>query len=564
MKASLFFLFVLNTCIHSLCYAQNPILTLSAKGKDSVETSIIDSTSYQTRFENYLSLKKEIDTLQKKLLKAGYLDLKLASLQKTNDSTLSANFNLGVKYKNLSITYNNQLIPKRIVQKISNNATETTFNTPFDKTEKILQYLTDYLVNQGNTFSHLSLSQIKKKGDTIYATLNSQKSKSRIIDNIIIRGYEKFPKSYLKYYSRLKKGATFNKDKLIEQSQNIDNLGFATNIKPPEVLFRKDSTNVFLYLKKQTANNFDGFLGFSSDTEDGNLELNGYINLNLVNNLNFGERLNLIYKSDGNEQQRFEADITLPYILKTPLGIEAGLEIFKRDSSFLITQQNVNLNYLINDKSNVFLGYKTINSSNLLDIPQPALNINDYDASFIRSGYERTRRQNNQLFPIKSRYAILLELGSRKTDIATTDQIKGELQLGYTFELNPRNSILIKDNAAAIFSDDLFTNELYRFGGINSIRGFEENTINASLYNVLNTEYRYLLSQNLLIHSIIDYAYFEDESNNLSDNLTSFGFGLGLNTATGLFRIIFANGKTSDQNFRFSNTKVHISLNARF
>ena len=34
---------------------------------------------------------------------------------------------------------------------------------------------------------------------------------------------------------------------------------------------------------------------------------------------------------------------------------------------------------------------------------------------------------------------------------------------------------LVKNSSATIFSDDLLFNELYRFGGINSIRGFEEN-----------------------------------------------------------------------------------------
>ncbi|MBQ4821459.1 hypothetical protein [Aquimarina sp. MMG016] len=566
MKTPLFLFFVLYIYVNSSCYGQNPNLFLSIKGKDSIETTKIDSISYSKQFQNFLQLKKEVDTLQKKLLQSGYLDLEFIGFQKKSDSLLVAKFNLNSKYNSIIIFYDKEVIPEKIIENISSNLTDGSFLIPINKTEEVLQYLTDYLVNQGNTFSNLSLTKIKKKGNknTIEATLNSKRSQSRTIDKITIKGYKKFPKSYLKYYGRLKKGKSFNKNELISKSQSINNLPFASSIKSPEVLFRKDSTTIFLYLKKQNANSFDGFLGFSSDTESGNLELNGYINLNLVNNLNYGERLNIIYKSDGNEQQRFEANLNLPYILKTPIGIEAGLEIFKRDSSFLITEQNINLNYLINDKSNVFLGYKAINSNDLLDIPQSSLNINDYKSSFLRAGFNYIKRQESNLFPTKSNYSILGELGSRKTDTETTNQVKGEIHLSHIFDLNNRNSILIKDTAAIIFSDNLFTNELNRFGGINSIRGFEENTINASLHNVLNTEYRYLLSQNLLIHSIIDYAYFEDESNNISDNLTSFGFGLGLNTQTGLFRIIFANGKTSNQNFRFSNTKVHISLNARF
>lgn len=564
MKTSLFYIVLLNVCIHSFCNAQNPILNLSIKGQDSIETLKIDSIGYKKHFKNFLNLKAEINITQKKLLKSGYLDIRLVKVEKTSDSLFTGLFELNKEYTKLTISYNKELIPKETLHQISTKVTNKHFSIPFKKTEETLQFLTNYLVNQGNTFSNLSLINIKKNKDEISAKLISTKSKTRTIDDIIIKGYNKFPKSYLKYNSRIRKGAVFKKNSIIEKSKKIDNLGFAKNIKAPEVLFEKDSTKVYLYLEKKSANTFDGFLGFSSDTESGDLELNGYLNLNLINNLNYGEQLNLIYKSDGNEQQRFQANISLPYILKTPIGIEAGLDIFKKDSSFLITEQKANLNYLINDKKSVFVGYKAISSNNLLDNPQPSLNISDYSSSFFTAGFNHTRRQNNNLFPIKNKYAIIGELGNRKTDTENVNQIKGSIDISYTFELNRRNSILIKNTASAIFSDNLFTNELFRFGGINSIRGFEENSINASLFNVLNTEYQYILSSNLYIHSIIDYSYFEDESSKLSENLTSFGFGLGLNTQTGLFRIIFANGKNSDSNFKFSNTKVHISLNASF
>ncbi|WP_299440275.1 ShlB/FhaC/HecB family hemolysin secretion/activation protein [uncultured Aquimarina sp.] len=564
MKTQLFYLFLLNICIHSFCNAQNSVLHLSLKGKDSLETLKTDSIGYKKNFKGFLDLKNEIENFQKRLLKSGYLDARLITLKKTSDSSFTGRFELNKKYKQLTIHYNKQFISKKFLKQISNTVTDNHFSIPFQKTEETLQLLTNHLVDQGNTFSNLSLIEISKGENEVFAKLVSSKSKIRTIDDIIIKGYNKFPQSYLKYNSRIRKGIVFKKSDVVKKSLTIDNLGFAKNIKSPEVLFEKDSTKIYLYLEKKSANAFDGFLGFSTDTESGNLELNGYLNLNLINNLNFGERLNLIYKSDGNEQQRFQANLSLPYILKTPIGIEASLDIFKKDSSFLITEQNIRLNYLINDKNNLSIGYKAISSNNLLDIPQPILNINNYSASFFGIGFNHTKRQNNDLFPVKNTYSIEAEFGSRSTDTESINQIKGSINLSYIFELNQRNSIFLKNTASIIISDDLFTNELFRFGGINSIRGFEENSVNASLYNVLNTEYRYILSQNLYAHSIIDYSYFEDESNRISDNLTSFGFGLGLNTQTGLFKIIFANGKNSNSNFRFSNTKVHISLNATF
>ncbi len=566
MKTSLFYFLTIFLCIHSFCYAQSPIIQLSIKGKDTNETKIIDSLSYQNTFKNFTKLKTETNRIYKKLQKLGYIDLKNKSLQKTSDSTFLNHLLLRNRYQNITISYNNAVIPSEIIKKLDSktNTTDNTFTIPFTQTEKTLQHLTNYLVDQGNVFSNLSLSDLRKKGNRIFATLIISKSQIRKIDNITIKGYSKFPTSYLKHNIRLKKGKTFNKRKLIKKSEAINNLAFAKNLKPPEILFNKDSTTIYLYISKKPANTFDGFLGFSSDTENRDLKLNGYINLSLTNNLNYGEQLNIVYKSDGNEQQRFNADIFLPYIFKSPLGVQASLNIFKKDSSFLNTDQSIHLNYLIKDKSTIFIGYKTSKSNNLLKAPNPLLNINNYNASFFTAGFKQIRKQNKKLFPIKSEYALSVELGTRKTDTETINQTKGLISLNHIFNLNDRNSVFLSNSSAIIFSDNLFTNELYRFGGINSIRGFEENSINASLFNVFTTEYRYLLSSNLYIHTITDYSYFENNINNLYDNLTSLGFGFGINTQTGLFKIIFANGKNSQQNFKFSNTKVHISLNANF
>ncbi len=212
----------------------------------------------------------------------------------------------------------------------------------------------------------------------------------------------------------------------------------------------------------------------------------------------------------------------------------------------------------------MYLGYKSSTSDNLLKTPQVGLDINSYDASYITGGFSYKIFQERPLFPIKTNLSLRTEIGNRNTTNNSNKQQKAFGDFSHILNLNSRNSIYFNDTFAILLSDTYIFNELYRFGGITSMRGFEENSLFASLYNVINTEYRFLLSSNLYIHSIIDYGYFEDKNNNLNDNLTSFGFGIGLNTKSGLFKINFANGKTSEQTFKFSNTKVHLSLVAFF
>ena len=65
----------------------------------------------------------------------------------------------------------------------------------------------------------------------------------------------------------------------------LNQLPFAQQKRPSEVLFTKDSTSVYLYLEKIKSNRFDGFIGFGTDETTGKIEFDGYLDLNLINNL---------------------------------------------------------------------------------------------------------------------------------------------------------------------------------------------------------------------------------------------------------------------------------------
>ena len=128
----------------------------------------------------------------------------------------------------------------------------------------------------------------------------------------------------------------------------------------------------------------------------------------------------------------------------------------------------------------------------------------------------------------------------------------------HNFYLNKKNSINVKSQNYFLQSNNYIINELFRFGGINSIRGFEENSLQANFLTSILTEYRYTLSPSLYIHSIIDYGSYKDqtatEENKQKTNLIALGLGLGLQTKNGLLKLVFANGKNNNNNLTFSNT----------
>ena len=542
--------------------AQN--LHLKFKAQDPISQSTIDSLNLNTTFNNYLNLKEEADTLHHYLESIGFIENEMRSLKKKNDSTYVVFYHLGSKYKSIQLFYSEKDFSKRELLQVSKKVTDTYFILPFNAIEPSIDKLNVLKTKNGNVFARIKLENITKKRNSLFADVKLLKGDSRNIDSIIVKGYDKISKSHIKYYAGIKKGKKFNKSKLIEKNNILNSLGFVSVTKPPEILFKKDSTIVYLYLKKEKNNLFDGILGFATDENSQKLIFNGYLNLELNNNLNFGEQFLLNYKADGNDQQKFRARLTLPYLFKTPFGIITELKIFKRDSTFSTSDQLIKVKYQISPNSKTYLGYKSYESSNLRKDNSLYIDVEDYTSNFLLTGVSYTKTQNNVLFPIKTEIYLDSEIGSKETKNTNETQVRASLMFHYIFNLNYKNSIYLKNSTQLLNSENYLTNELFRFGGINSIRGFNENSIDASFYSVLNSEYRYQFNQDIYVHSIIDFAYFENKIIALKQKLYSFGVGIGLQTGTSIIKFSIANGNAENQNFNFSNTKIHIGISSKF
>lgn len=559
----IFLLLNIYTCILTEIQAQE--LSLEILAEKPISSTLKDSLTIQKSFKDFSFLKKEIDTIMMRFQRMGYIESNLLDIQKKTDTTYVANLFLGKKHNVLKVFYSSEDFTKKQLQSISSEITDSYLILRFERIPNSLQKLTALKTEKGNAFARIKLSDFEKDSlGELSSKLSVNYGDSRILDSIAIKGYEKFPRSYLKHFAGIRKGKTFNQKKLIKQNEKLNSLGFASSSRAPEVLFRADSTIVYFYLEKENNNIFDGILGFATDEETQKLKLNGYLNLELNNNLNYGEQLLINYKADGEEQVNFRAKVTMPFLLKSAFGVSGELNIFKSDSSFVTSSQQARTTYQINPNSATYAGYKGTDSSNLLDNLIAGSSVEDYKSNFLVLGANYMLHQSRKLFPIKSYLSFDAGIGSRKTDSISQNQMQIEVIMYHNFNLNEKNSIFIQSATNALTSDKYLANELFRFGGINSIRGFNENSIDASVFSVINTEYRYQFNEEAYIHSIVDAGYFENPILKLKQSLYGFGLGMGLKTKAGLFRLNIANGYTKGQNLELSNTKIHISISSQF
>jgi len=544
-------------------YAQE--LHLEMVGETNEETQIIDSLGYTKKFSDLNSLKSEIASTQIRLQSIGFISNQVVSTLKIDDSTYRSKFSLKQRFYTIYIYYSKNDISKDQLKAIANEVTDTYFKVSISKTENILNFLNAQLIEDGRPFTSLKLIEIEQRNNTsLQGTLNIDYDKERQIDRIVIRGYEKFPRSFLKHYLRIKKGDPFNLEEVKKKSETLNTLPFANQVRDPEVLFTKDSTDLYFYIEKVKSNTFDGFLGFGTNEETNKIEFDGYLNLNLVNALNFGESLRLSYKSDEIDQQTFNVNLNLPYLFGSAVGTEFNLNIFRKDSTFTTASQSIDLFYQLDAAQRLYGGVNIQQSNNLLN-ETIANDVMDFNSTFYTLKYDYTKRQNfNVLFPVNFRAHAKVGVGSRKFENEKIDQQVYAITVSKIFNLNEKNSIYLNGTSEGLLSDNYFTNELLRFGGINSIRGFEENSLFATLYGVVNTEYRLLLSPTIYIHSIIDAAYLDNDLVGEDEKLFGLGLGFGILTKAGLLRFNYANSKFEDEKFNLSNSKIHISLNATF
>lgn len=569
MKSTLILLFFLIFCLN--CSAQNFRLLIS--GSNPLETKTIDSLKYNTNHKNTQSVSEEVIKLSKKLSEIGYIDNSTQEFNKVKDSIYTANFTLGKKIKTIHIYIGRNLILDNSYDlKIKND----TVKLPYAEINSFLKQAVQNLEQNGFALAKLKLTNITRVDAKIYADLKMESDKKRTLNSIIVNYTEisrsnKFPNGHLEQINRKYKNNVFNQ-KIVDKIYNdFEKFGFVNQVKYPEILFKKDTTKVYVYLEKKKSNTFDGFIGFSNN-ENKKIILNGYIDVKLENILGSGEQVAVYWKSDGNDQKTFNASIELPYLFKTPVGLKGQIQLFRQDSTFQNTKTAIDLSYFTNYNTRFYLGYQTTESSDIQNSTDTS--ISDFSNSFLTSSFNYTKLDlTNFSFPTKTFVLVTAGTGKREINNQLENNTKSNqfflnIRASHNFNLNKKNIININSQNFYLQSNTYIINELFRFGGFNSIRGFTENSLQAYFTTSILTEYRYLLSSNLYMHSILDYCVYKNKSGaeqrDETENLLGIGLGFGLQTKNGLLKLAIANGNTKKQSLNINNTIIHISYNVKF
>jgi len=579
------FLIVLSCFLSFTSSAQYSYFKLEIVRNDSIlpQKQFKKTTSLKNEFVNDSAQKRELQNIILRLNDIGYLSAKVDSSIKIDSLHLKAWITTGEVYRWATIKAGN--VTEDILSR-SNFREKVFFGEPiyFKSVTRLQKRIIAWCENNGYPFAAVKLDSIKIKENKLVASLNLKKNGLFIIDSIVIKGTAKVKPVYLYNYYGIKPGDLYDESQVRKIRIRTKELAFVREAQAPQSVFNKDKTKLYVYLDKKGASQFDGILGvMPNNAETGKVLITGDLKLNLLNSFGRGETVSINWRKLQAQTQDLRTQVIYPFLFNTPFGVELKFDLYKRDTTFVNINMVGGLQYLLSGGNylKVFIDSRTSNLlstfglENVTTLPQYAdiktllygiggkFEKLDYIynprrgfrlISNIRAG-NKTIRQNAKINP-EAYEGIKLK----------TLQISADLIAEYYIPLANRSTIKTGFQGATLINQNLFQNELPRIGGLKTLRGFDEESIFASLYGIATVEYRFLLEQNSYLFTFIDGAYYENTSSGkrIFDRPFGFGAGITFETKIGIFSLTYALGKQFDNPIEFRSAKIHFGIVSMF
>jgi len=566
-------------CAFSRINAQNIHLTIKGVNKESA----VNKISYKNKFYNKATAFKEINTTIQQLQQDGYL-LAEANTIIEDSLNIEARIDEHVVFKTAFLklgNLNTSLASKLGIYEKSFQNKPLHYKVLNTYIEKILRFYE----NNGYPFATVKLDSLKIDSNIISAEFDVQKNKFFKIDSVLIKGTAKVNKSFIEQYLSLKEGMPYNELVFSNITQKVKQLPFILEKESQRVQLTNKTNKIILFFDKKEASQFDGIIGFLPDVDTKKTIVTGDVKLKIVNGvLKNGETFDIEWRRLKSQTQDFNGKVIYPYLFKTPLGIDYNLKLYRRDTTFIDINQNFGLQYYFSGLNYLKLFYKQRNN-NLISTNgyEFITTLPDFaDIETQAYGVGLFLEQLDYRFNPKKGITLNLSAQAGNREIKKNPKIneiayENLLLKSAQYQIEGSGAVyvhLIKNNVlkfgmqgAAVFGNTtLFTNELFRIGGLKTLRGFDEESIFASSYVISTIEYRFLYSQNSNIFLFTEGAWYENLSNKRYNKDTPISVGAGINfeTKAGILNLNYALGNQLGNGFDVRSGKIHFGLTALF
>ncbi|MEY3051447.1 MAG: hypothetical protein RLY31_1232 [Bacteroidota bacterium] len=472
---------------------------------------------------------------------------------------------------------------------------ERTFrDRPFDRTglRRLQENLLAEAENNGYPFAIVRLDSLDIDADGgLSAGLYLDAGRPMFFDSLTVSGDVDISVRYLQRYLGIRQGAPYSREKVRRTRDRLRELPFLQEQRSATVTFWEDQANLQLYLTRRQASRLDFLLGVLPDNNrpETALLVTGNFKADFQNPFGKGERIYIAFERLRPQTQRLDLAFAYPYLLDMPFGLDLRFNQYKRDSTYTDIISETGVQYLL-EGGNYLKGFWNRTQSRLLAVDTAAIRQGRFpsqlDVGISAYGLEAQWQQLDYRFNPRSGWSVWVRASAGIRQVRRNPAILGAAAdfydslvlrtARYTAEIRSeaylplyvRSTLRCSFRAGTLLSGSpLYRNEQYRIGGNNLLRGFDEESIFATLFGVFSLEYRLLTGQNSWFYLFGDYGYTEDRRSGAPASFgrwPSVGAGLTLDTAAGVFGLGMAVGQPSGGTWQWRNPKVHFGYVSLF
>lgn len=532
-------------------------------------------------FADSLQRQVEIQVIFQELYASGYLGATEFDRQLKGD-TLSIKVSTGKVFNWVDLRKGN-LDPALLLR--SGYDQKRFENRPFQYQEivKLFDKVLSQSENEGFPFAAIKLDSLSRSENGFSGSLNVDLGPYITFDTLKISGNSKTNRMYMAKFLQILPGEPFSQRKIEQAVSQIKNLPYLRWAGEPEISFQNEEATLYLPINDRKINTLDGIIGFlPNEFEENKLLITGQFDLGLYNVGGKGRNYNLNWQRLSQYSQNLRVGAIEPMVLGSMIDIGASFYLLKEDTTFLNRDFRLDFGYRFKSDSYIkFFGRRqsgdllaTSNLREIQELPDFAdFRYNNYGVSYQLTklddilmprrgfyGQAEFAIGNKEILENTGLPPVVYEGLERKT---IQYYIKSDIFKHFYFSNNW--GLMTKASAGILVNENLLGNDLYRLGGLRSIRGFNENFFFANNYIYFTAEPRFYFDTYSYFMIFVDAGRIE---NNVQDLQTDFplatGLGFSLETSGGIFNFIYALGMSNSQDFALNLSKIHFGYTGRF
>jgi outer membrane protein assembly factor BamA len=486
--------------------------------------------------------------IDQRYLSAGYFSESSTLEVEGNDTVLTIDEGRRYKLADLAMIGAVDSITSAIVRGLDQSM-------PLDSSgiRSVLTALCRSYANIGYPFCAVNVDNFVVEGDSLKISGRVVKGPESVVGKVSFTGLTATEPTMLYRRLSLRARDKYNENALEKSLRSLKRLTYCRPTGKPLVLYdnRLDAADVVFPMHDEKNVTIDGMAFLNPDNS-----LAGRANLNLRNLFGDGEELNFLYSKFNSTSKQLRLSGSYPYLGGAPLDLKGELSQEDRDSSFVSTSVNLGADYGFGERWSLGSRFEWEKITPEEGRPTPSARLLSVGLNVRFDGRDDIRRTTKGFYvtqQLKSSYRRSFETGG---DIASGYSTHLDASLLFWRQVRRGLVFFQKVSAFQISSDfaPLPVDQLIPVGGLESLRGYRDNSFLARNGVLGSSELRWYALENLLIHGFCDNAYISTPQNDFG--LTGFGAGMVIATSAGSFHFDVSLGEEKS----FSSMLVHFGF----